>query len=204
MAMRRIVTFNRVSADGYFAAEDGGLGWVVPEEELDKGAADNLGGAGTILFGRRTYDMFESFWPHAVDEDPHGAGRHSPEIRAMGKWINEATKLVFSRTRQDVTWRNSQLFPELDPREIEALKEQPGKDIMIFGSGSIVSQLTEHGLIDEYQFIVGPVLLGSGRPLVSGVPSTTRLELLEAKEYPSGNVRLRYGRRNEESRGSPG
>jgi len=202
--MRKIVAFDRVSADGYFAAEDGGLGWVVPEEALDRGAADNLGGADTILFGRRTYDMFESFWPHAGDEDPHNPGRHSPELRAMAKWINEADKLVVSRTRRDVTWTNSRLLHALDPGEIEALKRQPGKDIMIFGSGSVVSQLTEHGLIDEYQFIVGPVLLGSGRPLVSGVPATTRLALLEAKEYSSGNVKLRYGRRDEESRESPG
>jgi dihydrofolate reductase len=195
--MRRIVTFNRVSADGYFASPDGGLGWVVPEEELDRGAADNLGGVGTILFGRRTYDMFESFWPHAVDEDPHQAGRHSPEIRAMARWINDATKLVFSRTRNEVSWKNSRLLGELDPQEVAAMKQEPGKDIMIFGSGSIVSQLTEHGLIDEYQFVVGPVLLGGGRPLVSGVPATTSLELLEAKAYPCGNVKLRYGRRGD-------
>lgn len=200
--MRRIVTFNNVSADGYFAAENGGLGWVVPEEELDRGAAESLGSSDTILFGRRTYDMFASFWPHAVDENPHNAGQHSPEMRAMAKWINDSAKLVFSRTRQEVTWTNSRLLGEFDPREVEALKQEPGKDIMIFGSGSIVSQLTEHGLIDEYQFIVGPTLLGSGRPLVSGVPETTRLELLEATAYPSGNVRLRYGRRSEESAGS--
>ena len=202
--MRRIVAFDRVSAEGYFAADDGGLGWVVPEEELDRGAAENLGGADTILFGRRTYDMFASFWPHAVDEDPHAPGRHSPEIQAMAEWINEATKLVFSRSRREVTWRNSRLLGELDPRAVEALKRERGKDIMIFGSGSIVSQLTEHGLIDEYQLIVGPVLLGSGRPLVSGVPSTTPLKLLEAKAYPSGNVKLRYGRRDDEGGESPG
>jgi dihydrofolate reductase len=205
--MRRIVAFNNVSADGYFAAENGSLGWVVPEEQLDRAAADNLGSADTILFGRRTYDMFESFWPTVINDspvapDPHDPGRHSPEIRAVGAWINQAAKLVFSRTRQDVTWTNSRLLPELDPREIEALKQQPGKDIMIFGSGTIVSQLTKHGLIDEYQFVVSPTFLGNGRPLVSGVPATTRLELLEAKAYPSGNVKLRYGRRTEEGRES--
>lgn len=190
--MRRIVAFDRVSADGYFAAPDGGLDWVVPEEELDRAAADNLGGADTLLFGRRTYVMFESFWPHTVDEDPHAPGRHSPEIRAMGAWINESAKLVFSRTRTEVPWRNSRLLPAFDPREVEALKQQPGKDIMIFGSGSIVSQLTEHGLIDEYRFVVSPTFLGSGQPLVSGVPKRVRLELLEARAYPSGNVMLRY------------
>lgn len=197
--MRRIVAFDRVSADGYFARPDGSLEWVVPEEELDRGAAAGLGGADTILFGRRTYEAFESFWPHAVGDpetapDPHTAGRFSPELRAMGIWINQATKIVFSRTRKEVTWRNSRLVPELDPRQVEALKREPGKDIMIFGSGTIVSRLTEHGLIDEYQLVVAPLLLGTGRTLVSGVPASTRLELLEARAFPSGNVMLRYAR----------
>jgi dihydrofolate reductase len=102
--------------------------------------------------------------------------------------------LVFSRTRRDVTWRNSRLLHEFDPREIEALKRQPGKDMMIFGSGSIVSQLTQHGLIDEYHFVVSPILLGSGRPLLSGVSKSSRLDLVEAKKYSSGNVVLRYAR----------
>jgi dihydrofolate reductase len=199
--MRRIVMFNRVTADGYFAGTDGNLDWVVPEQELDKAAEEGLTGADTILFGRQTYDLFEKFWPHALDDsptapDPHGAGRRSPAIRAMAMWINEAIKLVFSRTRKDITWRNSRLLHEFDPDEIEALKRQPGKDIMIFGSGSIVSQLTQHGLIDEYQFVVSPILLGNGRQLLKGLPKSSRLDLLEAKKFPSGNVRLRYAAPN--------
>jgi dihydrofolate reductase len=198
--MRRIVAFDRVSADGYFSTPDGNLDWVVPEPALDKAAAEGLSGAGTILFGRRTYEMFERFWPHALDDsdtapDPHATGRRSPEIRAMAVWINEATKVVFSRTRKEVTWRNSRLVHELDPREIEAMKGQPGTDMMIFGSGSVVSQLTEHRLIDEYRFVVGPILLGDGRPLLGGVPKSLRLDLLEARAYPSGNVMLRYAPR---------
>lgn len=197
--MRRIVMFNRVSADGYFAALDGNLDWVVPEEQLDKAGADSLSDSDTILLGRRTYEMFESFWPHALDDastaaDPHNAGRRSPEIRAMAVWINNATKLVVSKTRKEVTWKNSRLLREVDPREIDAIKRQPGKTIMIFGSGSIVSQLTQHDLIDEYHFIVGPILLGSGQSLVTGVSKRSRLNLLEAKQYPSGNVALRYAR----------
>ena len=199
--MRRIVMFNRVSADGYFAAPDGNLEWVVPDDELDKGAADNLSGVGTMLFGRRTYEMFEGFWPRVIDDsptapDPHAPGRRSPEVRAMAVWINEATKLVFSKTRKEVTWRNSRLFHELDAREIEALKSEPGGDIMLFGSGSIVSQLTQHRLIDEYQFVVCPILLGSGRSLLSDVSARLRLDLLEARKFASGNVMLRYARPN--------
>ena len=199
--MRKIVMFNRVTADGYFAGPDGNLDWVVPDEELDKAGAEGIPGADTILFGRRTYELFEGFWPHAVDDsptspDPHGAGRRSREVRAMANWINETTKLVFSRSRKDVTWSNSRLLHELDPREIEAMKRQPGKDMMIFGSGSIVSQLTQHGLIDEYHFVVSPILLGSGRPLLGDVSKRLRLDLLEAKKYQSGNVMLRYARPN--------
>jgi dihydrofolate reductase len=110
--------------------------------------------------------------------------------------LNETTKLVSSRTLKDVTWRHSRLLHELDPHEVEAMKKRPGKDLMIFGSGSIVSQLTQHGLIDEYQFVVCPVLLGSGRPLLSGMSKSLRLHLLEAKQYPSGDVALRYARPN--------
>jgi dihydrofolate reductase len=106
------------------------------------------------------------------------------------------TKLVFSRTLKDVTWRNSRLLRELDPPEIDTVKRQPGKDIIIFGSGSIVSQLTQHCLVDEYQFVVCPVLLGSGLPLLSGVSRLVRLDLLEAKALPSGDVMLRYMRHN--------
>jgi dihydrofolate reductase len=197
--MRKIIMFNRVSADGYFSGPGGDLDWVVPEEELDKGGAASVSGADTMLFGRRTYDMFESFWPHAVDDSPtspapHGGERRSQEMRAMGVWINEATKLVFSKTRKKVTWNNSRLVAEIDPREIEALKQQPGKDIMIFGSGSVVSQLTTHGLIDEYQLIVGPILLGAGKSLLTGMANRVKLELAEARTYKAGNVMLRYVR----------
>lgn len=197
--MRRIVTFNRVSADGYFAAPDGNLDWVVPEPALDRAVAEGLSGHGTIVFGRRTYEMFEGFWPHVLEDagtapDPHDARRRSPELRAMAVWINEATKIVFSRTRKDVAWQGSRLLRTVDPEAIEALKRESGPDILIFGSASIVSQFTQHGLIDEYHLLVSPILLGSGRSWLNGA-STVRLDLRQAAPYPSGNVMLRYARR---------
>jgi dihydrofolate reductase len=195
--MRRIVMFNWATADGYFAGPDGNLDWVVPDEEQAKGAAEGTPDFDTVLFGRRTYELFEGFWRHAVDDsstapDPHRPGQRSREHRAIAVWLNETRKVVFSRTLRDVTWKNSQLVHELDPREMASLKRQPGRDLIVFGSGSIVSQLTQHGLIDEYQFVVCPVFLGSGRPLLSGVPKSVRLNLLEAKNYRSGDVLLRY------------
>lgn len=201
--MRRIVMWNRVTADGYFAGPGGGLDWVVPDPELDRSAADAIEGHGvdTILFGRRTYEMFESFWPYALKKgsgypDPHDPSRViqlSPEMRAMAVMLNEATKVVFSRTLEKATWENSRVLREVDPKEIRAMKRGSGKDIMIFGSGSIVSQLTEHRLIDEYQFVVNPVLLGKGLPVMRDVSTRVPLTLEETKRYPSGNVLLRYG-----------
>jgi len=197
--MGRIVMFNHVTADGYFAAADGAVDWMVPEDELDRAVAEHMPDSGTLLLGRRTYELFAAYWPHALDDpqtapDPHDPERRSAEIRTMAVWLNEATKLVVSRTLEAVTWRNSHLLRELDPREIEALKRERGEDILIFGSGSIVSQLTQHGLIDEYRFVVNPLLLGSGRPLISDVSRHLRLELLESRAFPSGVVLMRYAR----------
>jgi dihydrofolate reductase len=199
--MRQIVVFNRVSADGYFASNDGNLDWTVPDEAIDQAGAARMQDFDTMLFGRHTYEAFESFWPHAEGDsdsanDPHTQGRRSKTLRSMASWINQTPKWLFSTSKQQLSWQNSRLFPKLDPAELRALKHAPGKNMIVFGSGSLVAQLTQHGLIDEYQFIVGPVLLGSGRSLIQGVAERVPLELLEAKPYASGNVMLRYARRN--------
>jgi dihydrofolate reductase len=198
--MRRIVVFQWLTADGYFAGPDGNLSWVVPDEEQARAAADGIAGFDAVLFGRRTYELFEGFWRHAIDDvsstvpDPHRPGRRSRDHRVIAVALNDMTKLVFSRTLTDVTWRNARLLHELDPREIETMKKQPGKDMIVFGSGSVVSQLTQHGLIDEYEFVVCPILLGRGRPLLSGVSRSLKLDLREARRYQSGDVMLRYAR----------
>ncbi len=192
--------FNWVTADGYFAATDGNLDWVVPDDEQAKAAAASLPGYDTVLLGRRTYELFAAFWPHvAVDAsggapDPHDPGRRSREMGAMAVALNAMTKLVFSRSLREVTWRNARLVRELDPSEIDSLKRESGKDMIVFGSGSIVEQLTQHGLIDEYQLAVCPVLIGRGRSLLGNVSVRAKLELLEAKPLPSGDVLLRYAR----------
>ena len=198
--MRRIAVFDNVTADGYFADTKGSLDWVIPSDEVFRTAAESNQDIDTMLFGRRTYDMFEQFWPHALDDpetapDPHTAGRRSAVNREMAVWINETNKIVFSRTRRNVTWTHSQLIPELEPKTIEAMKAGPGKDMIVFGSGSLVAQLTEHGLIDEYVLVVNPILLGGGRPLLSGLSARVPLELRQATDFRSGHVLLRYGRR---------
>jgi dihydrofolate reductase len=198
--MRRILLFDNVSADGYFAREDGRLDWVVPDDEVYKATTRANDSIDTVLFGRRTYDMFESFWPKALEQpntpDPHTPTRTSPAMHDMAVFLNEAKKIVFSRTRKAVTWNNSQLVPEFDPARVEAMKKEPGKDIIVFGSGSIVARLTQAGLIDEYLLVVSPVLLGAGRSWLAGVTKTTQLEQAEAQRFPSGVVLLRYARKS--------
>lgn len=202
--MRKIVVFDRVTADGYFSGPEGNLDWAVPDAEIDKLGGDAVPGSGNMmLFGRRTYQMFASFWPHVLKDspeapDPHVPGRQSAAMRGMAVWIHEATKVVFSKSleEKDVTWHNSRLLRDIDAAALDALKQEPGSDdIMIFGSGQVVSKLTSLGLIDEYHLIVSPLMLGGGKTLISGVASRTPLDLLDAKRYDSGNVMLKYARR---------
>jgi len=116
----------------------------------------------------------------------------------MAIMLNQTPKVVFSRTLRNATWRNSRLVHELNPRQVASMKSQPGKDMIVFGSGSIVSQLTQHALIDEYQLVVSPIFLGSGRSLIADLSKSLRLDLLEAKRFQSGNVMLRYAPYKEE------
>lgn len=199
--MRRIEVFNRVTADGSFADAEGRLDWFVADEELDAEARNSLGSHDAMLLGRKTYEMFESFWPHALEDpqgasDPHAAGRRSPAIRDMAKWINATTKLVVSRTRQEVTWNGSRLVRELTRESVEALKREPGGDIIVFGSGELVTQLTALGLVDEYQLVVSPLFGGArGRRMLGVLPAIVGLELLGTRQTAAGNVVLRYAPR---------
>ncbi|HEY7185365.1 MAG TPA: dihydrofolate reductase family protein [Vicinamibacterales bacterium] len=200
--MRRIVVFDWLTADGHFAAANGSLDWVVPDPEQVHAAVDEIPRFDTLLFGRKTFELFQGFWRGAVDEartapDPHRPGHRTREHGAIGIWLNEAIKIVFSKTLKDVTWKNARVLHHLDAREIERLKRQNGKDMMVFGSASIVSQLARHNLIDEYHLVVCPVLIGGGRPLLDGLSRHLTLNLLEARTYGSGDVVLRYSAANK-------
>lgn len=196
MTERRIVMFNQVSADGFFSDSSGGLDWVVSDPEAHRRAVASMPETDAMLFGRRTYENFAAFWPGALKDlkkaGPHGENKADPAFLAMAQWLNETKKLVASRTLARADWNNSEVVPELTPEVVRALKRRPGKDILIFGSGTVVSQLSEALLIDEYRFVVCPVLLGSGQPLLRGVSLRRKLALKEAVALPSGNVLITY------------
>jgi dihydrofolate reductase len=194
--MRKLIVFNRVTPEGYFASATGQLDWVVPDDEADRAGTQAMPGADLMLFGRKTYEMFRNFWPtvegQSAPPDPHHPGRATPAIRDFAAWINATAKLVVSTTLGDPGWRNARVLPGFDPAAIAAVKRAPGQAIMVFGSGQLVTALVEHGLVDELQLMMSPLLLGAGAPLIAGLPRRVPLALVECKPYPTGNVMLRY------------
>jgi dihydrofolate reductase len=172
-----------VTLDGFFAGPNGEIDWHVVDEEFNEFDIDQLNHVDTLLFGRVTYEMMASYWPTpaATENDPIVAER-----------MNNLPKIVFSRMLDKVSWNNSKLVKENIAVEISRLKGQPGGDMLIFGSGSLVSTLTQHRLIDEYRIIVNPIILGRGKLLFEGIIDRLNLKLLKTKAMHSGNVILYY------------
>jgi len=137
--MRRIITSNLVSLDGYLAGPGGDLSWHTVNDEFFRYAEDTLNSAGTLLFGRITYDLMASYWPTETvkKNDPVIAGK-----------MNGLPKILFSKTLERADWENTTLFNSDLKKNIRQLKQQPGKDIVVLGSGTIVSALTQTDLID--------------------------------------------------------
>lgn len=182
--------FNRVSVDGFFAGPNGEIDWFIADHELDK-ALHEMGqpdavSPDTVLLGRVTYQLFESYWPK-VAADPEA----TREARIIADELSQMTKVVFSKTLKEVSWENTRLVRGDVAKEVSRLKQGEGSDILIFGSGTIVQQLADEGLIDEYLLAVTPVVLGAGKLLFKDVKKFN-LKLLEARSFKSGNVLLHY------------
>jgi dihydrofolate reductase len=180
---------NWVSIDGFYADESGSIDWIVRDPEVDKATHGvGQGKADTMLCGRVTYQEMESFWPRAALDPNLPAG-----VKAMADEVNQMQKVVFSRTLTGVTWENSRLVRDDLVGEVKRLKDKGGSEMMLFGSGTIVQQLTDAGLIDDYVLIVTPVILGKGKPLFEDVTKLS-VKLVSAKSFASGNVLLHYMR----------
>ena len=192
--MRRIVMFNWVSIDGFFAGPNGGIDWILRDPQVDQALRESgtdteqaeSSGSDTMLLGNTTYTMFENSWPQMA-KDPNA----SEAMHKMADEVNRMNKVVFSRSRKEAPWENSRLLHGNLIEEVEALKQGEGTSILIFGSGTIVQQLTDAGLIDEYFIAVTPVVLGKGKPLFSDVQKRN-LQLKQSRQFESGNVLLRY------------
>jgi dihydrofolate reductase len=182
--MRKILVFNNLSLDGMFCDADGGVGWAKRDgDELTEHVKQSRGDISTYLFGKNTYQMFASFWP-----TPAGKAANP----YFAKLLSEGEKIVFSKSLAKADWENTIIEPVADTATIAKLKRASGGDCLIFGSGRLVRDLTRQGLIDEFQLVLNPVILGGGQPLFGPLPAGIELDLLEAKPFKNGTVLLRY------------
>ncbi|MGC1415305.1 MAG: dihydrofolate reductase family protein [Candidatus Acidiferrum sp.] len=178
--MRRVVVFNMVSLDGYFVDGKGDMSWAHKRDaEWNAFASENGSGNGVLVFGRITYQLMASYWPTPI------AFQNSP---AVAKGMNEMAKIVFSRTLEKVSWTNTKLMKGDLATEVRKLKGEEGPDMVILGSGSIVSQLAQHNLIDEYQMALSPIVLGKGRTMFEGLEEKLSLKLTSSRAFGNGTV----------------
>ena len=184
--MRKLIVFNHVSLDGYFTDAKGDMSFARNDRqdaEWDAFVASNASGGGMLLFGRITYELMASFWP-----TPFAA----ESMPVVAQQMNSLPKVVFSRTLDKASWNNTKLVKSDMTGEIRRMKKELGEDMVIFGSGSIVSQLAQEGLIDEYQIVIDPVALGKGRTLFDGIKDKLPLKLKKTRAFGNGNVLLCY------------
>jgi dihydrofolate reductase len=181
--MRKLHVFESISIDGYFADTNGDMSWAHAgreDPEFTEWVGGNASGGGELLFGRKTYQMMEAFWTTPV------AAKQMP---AVAKGMNAARKYVASKTIQPA-WNNTHLLKGDLVHAVKDLKASEGPGITILGSGSVVAQLGEARLVDEYQFVIIPVAVGGGRTVFT---KGRKLRLLSERVFRCGNVVVTYG-----------
>lgn len=181
---RKLSVFNNVSLDGYFTDRNNDLSWAHRmDEEWLAFSSENASRGGALLFGRKTYNMMAAFWPTPMAME---------QMPGVAKGINSAQKFVASKTLNEASWNNTTVLKGDLIEAVRRLKSESGPDITILGSGSIVAQLTEAGLIDVFQMAVVPVILGSGRTMFEGVTQRPVLKLVSSRTFKNGNLYLTY------------
>jgi dihydrofolate reductase len=181
--MRKVIVFNMISTDGYFEGLNHTLDWHNIDGEFNDFAIAQLDEADTLVFGRRTYELMASFWSSEI------AQKDDPAVSSI---MNDADKLVFSNSLEHADWRNSTLLGKDAMKQFAALKEKPGKALLVLGSSNLCVGLLKEGLIDEIRLMVNPVVLGQGTPIFAGLAEPLRLHLIDSRSFHSGNVLLRY------------
>jgi dihydrofolate reductase len=191
--MGRVVVNNSLTLDGVMQApgrpdEDtrGGFkhgGWAAPyfDPVVAKAAGKGMAAGGALLFGRRTYEDFASIWPTMPSDNP------------FSKVLNETQKYVASRTlKAPLSWRNSTLLEGDAAASVANLRDTPGKDVVILGSGELIRSLMQHSLIDEYRLLIHPLVLGSGRKLFVDGGALVRFRLVDSQATTTGVIIATY------------
>jgi dihydrofolate reductase len=181
--MRKVILYMMVTLDGFFEGPNGEIDWHNVDQEFNELAIEQLDSVDILLFGRKTYELMASYWPTpaAATDDPIVADK-----------MNRLPKIVFSKTLSSVEWQNTRLVKENVAEEVAKLVQQPGKDLIIFGSSDLAVTFIQHGLLDECRIMVNPVVLGSGKLLFKGIHHKLDLKLIKTQTFRSGNVLLYY------------
>ena len=185
--MRKIVLFMHTSLDGFVAGPNGEMDWIIVDEEIFDYAGNQTNKSDAGLYGRITYQLMESYWPTAAQKP--NASKHDIE---HSTWYNKVHKVVLSKTMNEVNLPNTTIISDNVSNEVMKLKQQAGKEIVIFGSPSVGHLLMQENLIDDYWFFVNPILLGEGIPLFKNIASKTKLKLVKSNSFVSGVVCLHY------------
>jgi dihydrofolate reductase len=174
--MRRIIESTLLSLDGVIGSPHL---WASERFDAEARAAalEQLQASDAMLMGRRTYEIFSGLWPSQT-------GSYADAINAIRKY-------VFSSTLTDADWSNSTIVRADAPTEVKRMKEQDGKDLIIYGHGQLGAALLEHGLLDELQFAIHPVFVGEGTPLLRQ-GATATLELTDARTLGNGVIAVKY------------
>jgi dihydrofolate reductase len=187
--MRKVILSVNITLDGFMAGPRGELDWHMQQwnDEMGEYAFQQLSNTDTILVGRVTYQAMANFWPQAFK----GPGSKKGDI-AYAHMMNSYPKIVFSKTLSTVDWRNSRLVKENIREEVVNMKQQPGKDMIMWGGVGIVSTFIQMGLIDEYRVWVAPVILGNGMRPGLDAKANSVLQLLNTVTFSNGVVMLCY------------
>jgi len=175
------------SLDGFVAGLKGELDWANIDDEMFDFVATMTDTADTALYGRVTYEMMQSYWPTAGKQP--NATKHDKEHSA---WYNKVSKIVLSKTISEKGLDNTTVISGQLADNINKIKKQDGKNILIFGSPGASQSLLNQGLIDEFWLFVNPIILGQGMPLFKDITGTTKLKLAESKTFACGVIALHY------------
>jgi dihydrofolate reductase len=175
------------SLDGFVGGPNGEMNWIIPDPNMFEYASQQTDLADTALYGRVTYEMMNGYWPTAADQP--NASKHDIE---HSKWYMEVTKVVLSTTMKNSNLEKTKIINENISSEINKLKQESGKNILIFGSPRAVHSLMEENLIDEYWLFVNPILLGNGIPLFKNIKTMTKLKLMSTRAFDSGVIGSNY------------
>lgn len=181
--MRKLKVFNFITLNGFFKDENSAIEFHHHGSEESTFSVEMLKLENILLFGRITYEQMFSYWT---------SEKVQKSDKIVADYMNAAQKIVFSNKIKTAQWTNTEVIGEDIVNQIAALKKQAGPDLTILGSGSIVTHFASHGLIDEFQIMLDPVLIGRGTPFASGLTHKCELTLVSAQTFKSGSVLLRY------------